>query len=94
MSHVINLWGPSYYECDFCGQYEERMVTDTYTQKDICFGCASAGGREGGLFYTVTMSPSEDGGDNLMERAKEYNLLREEDNDEDDDEEALAETSA
>lgn len=58
------------YECDLCRQYTGRVLTDSYTGKDICFDCAS-GPSDHGLFYTITQDPEEDEGDNLMKVAEE-----------------------
>ena len=66
MALILNLRGPSFYECDFCGDYTSRVLTDSFTDKEICFDCASTG--EKGLFWTVTQSPDEEG-DNLIEVA-------------------------
>lgn len=88
MARVLNFHGPSFYECDLCEDYADRVVTDSHTGKDICLNCASSGG-QGGLFYRVIQNPLEYG-DNLMKLAEEYKLLREDD---EDDEEAEAEAS-
>lgn len=56
--------GPMH-QCDICKGIEGRVLTDSWTGRDICFMCASRG--EHGLFYTVTMTPGTDGSDNLDE---------------------------
>ena len=79
MTKVLNLRGPSYYECDICEDIAERILTDSFTGKDICFNCASHG--EHGLFYEVTQSPESDFSDNLVEVATKAGLIPEEDKD-------------
>ena len=79
MTKVLNLSGPSYYECDICEDIAERILTDSFTGKDICFNCASNG--EHGLFYEVTQSPESDFSDNLIEVATNAGLIPEEDKD-------------
>lgn len=81
MARVISFHGPSYYECDFCQDSTNRVLTDSYTNKDICLNCASYG--EHGLFYTVTQEPATDG-DNLIAVATEADLINKDD---DEDEE-------
>jgi len=73
------------YNCDLCDGYVSRVVTDSYTGKDICFDCAS-GPSDHGLFYTITQDPEEDQGDNLMDVAKKHGLVRDQDVDEDEEE--------
>ena len=48
-----------YYSCDGCGGVHERVLTDSWTGMDLCFECAHI------VSWEVTMSPQEDGGDNL-----------------------------
>jgi len=79
MTKVLNLRGPSYYECDICEDIAERVLTDSFTGKDICFNCASHG--EHGLFYEVTQAPESDFSDNLVEVATRAGLIPEDDND-------------
>ena len=50
-----------YHECDGCGCPEERVFTDSWTGKEFCFMCLSK------IIDQITMSPTEDGGDNLPE---------------------------
>lgn len=82
MARVWSFFGGDSYRCDLCRNLEDRVVTDSYSGKDICFMCATAGFVDGGLFSRVTMNPEEDGGDNLMEAAKEFGLLPEDDEEE------------
>jgi len=73
MSRSLHFTGTtvlSLFECDLCRQYTGRVLTDSYTGKDICFDCAS-GPSDHGLFYTITQDPEEDEGDNLMKVAEE-----------------------
>jgi len=73
MARVISLLGNGHYVCDLCGAPEDRVLTDSHTEKDICFDCASTG--EKGLFWTVTTDPMGEG-DNLMEEAEAAGVLR------------------
>lgn len=74
------------YTCDICqSSYLSRVLTDSFTDLDICFECASSGhGGHGGLFYLITQSPEEDG-DNLIEVATEMGLIDSEELDYGDD---------
>lgn len=74
MSRQILLTFENAYTCDVCkNEYLSRVLTDSYTGLDICFDCACTG--EHGLFYEVTQSPDQDGGDNLLDVAKSYDCF-------------------
>lgn len=47
-----------YHTCDFCGAMEGRVMTDSWTGKELCFSCAYIAA------YRVTQSP-QDEGDNM-----------------------------
>lgn len=74
MSQRIDLYGGPSYLCDSCGTMESRVLTDSHTGLDFCFGCVSGHGTKGGLFWGVTQDPVEDDGDNLIDAMEQIGM--------------------